>query len=640
MVPSRTIYRWLAVLFVGILAAASSIACTGREINNLEGNDGSSRLELGEGPAPIPVRLSSTGEIRYAYMNAAGKIVLDNGYTYAYPFQGSGWAAVYEHERFALINRLGEEWYSSERGSLVGYEGQAVIVQDEGKYKLLQLDSGAVLLDTPDMLYAPREGTIRYAATTSSGKTKYGYYNYEGQPLFKAVFDYAEDFNEGYAVVKMEDGKYALIGKDGQVQAENSSGEVQWSGYGDGRIIIRQIEGDAGLSGYADASGRVIIAPKFIRAESFRSGTAIAATGDPVHYYYGVINSQGEAIIPFEYDYIGRIGKEWFMLGRFREADGKPIFTLATHGGRILANQAYAAINEDRNGNVYAFDGKRTFFLNENGMQDYQLPSFEGMATLSYDGRAVKADVFSRMAVLRADGKVIWREARAIRLGNGGMAREARFLEGTDRVIYYPILSGLPDGGVEKQLNEALQAEALQMLRNAVESAQQEGEAADAQPPGTGESGATDEETEYTGDFSLTYKQGPILGFELRGYAYFTATSHGMAYRRYMHVNTETGEIYSLADVLDKPVGMDGVAQLLRERIEERKASGYMPEAFTGLDEGRAFRLEEGAVVILFDPYEIAPYAEGFPEFSFTTEELDGWLNKNSSLWEENAGDS
>ena len=131
------------------------------------------------------------------------------------------------------------------------------------------------------------------------------------------------------------------------------------------------------------------------------------------------------------------------------------------------------------------------------------------------------------------------------------------------------------------------------------------------------------------GDNAITYLDDHYVCVRADGYEY-TGGAHGTPFRQYFVFDRETGARLSLSDVLENPVEelQAKVGAAFRELAEKTNFAFESPEDLEhtvadGISYESPFYLSETGVVFYYAPYEIASYAEGFPEVTIPYNELE-----------------
>lgn len=108
--------------------------------------------------------------------------------------------------------------------------------------------------------------------------------------------------------------------------------------------------------------------------------------------------------------------------------------------------------------------------------------------------------------------------------------------------------------------------------------------------------------------------------------------AHGSSRFVNFHFDTETGTFFELADLTDTP---DKLHEFIaREVVNSVYESGESEWYFDGFDQTvaarEAYNVSFGGdgISVIFDEYEIAPYAAGLPEFEITYDKLSRFLNE------------
>ena len=131
------------------------------------------------------------------------------------------------------------------------------------------------------------------------------------------------------------------------------------------------------------------------------------------------------------------------------------------------------------------------------------------------------------------------------------------------------------------------------------------------------------------GDNAITYLDDHYVCVRADGYEY-TGGAHGTPFRQYFVFDRETGARLSLSDVVENPVEelQAKVGAAFRELAEKTNFAFESPEDLEhtvadGISYESPFYLSETGVVFYYAPYEIASYAEGFPEVTSPYNELE-----------------
>ena len=118
-----------------------------------------------------------------------------------------------------------------------------------------------------------------------------GYIDKTGAIVIPPQFRDTDDFSEGLAHVETEDGEYVFIDTKGDVVLKfDFDYDTRWChSFSEGLVAVR-IDGKYG---YANKTGKIVIAPQFDEVYQFREGLASARTGS----WWGFIDKTGEWVI-------------------------------------------------------------------------------------------------------------------------------------------------------------------------------------------------------------------------------------------------------------------------------------------------------------------------------------------------------
>lgn len=196
-------------------------------------------------PPPIQTLLYPFVENeKWGYIDASGQVVIKPSYDLAKDFT-EGLAYVYDKNKRA-------QGYIDNTGKPILSDAQLTGVQFARGFET-DLSSGRILVKTYDK------------------EPHFGYVDQAGKLVIPAVFDQAEPFHEGFAVIAHKLGN----SKDGPIYRYN----------------------------YIDTTGKELSAQGFPAAQAFSEGLAVVAVGeDPQHRKYGYIDTTGKLVIEAKFD--------------------------------------------------------------------------------------------------------------------------------------------------------------------------------------------------------------------------------------------------------------------------------------------------------------------------------------------------
>ena len=186
-------------------------------------------------------------------------------------------------------------------------------------------------------------------------------------------------------------------------------------------------------------------------------------------------------------------------------------------------------------------------------------------------------------------------------------------LEKTEKDIYQidaeiPILMDLNHKDISEKYNDLFRDNIMSFIEYTIEMARQsQRDFAEAEFP----------RREFVGrvDFDLK-NSSEILSIKFNYYQY-TGGAHGNPYSLSYNIDLATGEDLKLADFLARnKMTLAEVEEIIKSEIK-KEAELYFEDdyGFQSLEADQCYYLENGKLVVYFQPYAIAPYSTGMPEF-------------------------
>ncbi len=135
---------------------------------------------------------------------------------------------------------------------------------------------------------------LTYKVVSDYGSAKYGYTDDNGKLKIDYIYDYAEEFSEGFALV-MRNRKAYFINEAGFSVFNSKTSIYKYiEGFKNGRALVRI----GNKYGFINTKGFVIIPAIYDDASSFKEGKAAVCKDNK----YGFIDTNGKTVIDFLYD--------------------------------------------------------------------------------------------------------------------------------------------------------------------------------------------------------------------------------------------------------------------------------------------------------------------------------------------------
>ncbi|HHV97245.1 MAG TPA: DUF3298 domain-containing protein, partial [Clostridiaceae bacterium] len=139
----------------------------------------------------------------------------------------------------------------------------------------------------------------------------------------------------------------------------------------------------------------------------------------------------------------------------------------------------------------------------------------------------------------------------------------------------------------------------------------------------------------YESDYDVIYFRKKLVVIDILGYEYYYGAAHGMPIRKCVHIDLETGKFYKLGDLFLKNSDYESVISdiIKKQIIEQGEDSIVQPGNFDKISPDQTFFIKENTLNIYFSPYEIAPYAAGFPTFKIPFDQISNIIDTCGEFW-------
>lgn len=480
----------------------------------------------------------------------------------------------------------------------------------------------------------------------------YGYINNKGIFAIDPIYTYASEFNDNVAIVQISN-QNQIIDKDGKVLFE-SEYNIQPFQYG--VAIISELTATNLLKGYIDSSGKTLIQPKFILADDFmEDGTAyvsthvgnyslIDKTGTVLEEYIldakynnvlalddgyliyvdtntgniGVVNLKGETILEPNFGDISYLNNDLFAVKEVDELYYKILTNpaaLYNNEGEQITDYSLYEITKYNSDYASATNDKYTYFIDKSGKEVTELPKLEGRGTLKQIDTVIKAQIDQRLIYMTKENEVIWQNDNTITFDSGLIVKEMKLKPNKYVTVYYPQIDGLENKKLQNKINDELYARFTEHRKDL----------------------KVEDELSVEDNFIVTLKDN-LLVVMRAGYDYYFGAAHGMPIRDYIYIDLTTGDFYKLKDLFKEDsnyiqVISDNISDQIQDRTKNDSDAMFFEDSFKEIDENQYFILTDDTLILYFYPYDISPYAAGFPEFEIPYDALKDLINYDGGLW-------
>lgn len=602
----------LTLMILTIFVLLMSAACGAQDAMNGTQSEQPGLQKPVRLAGPYPALVSYVGEKKYGYIDATGAFVIEPVFGQAFDFQENGLAVAGTAELAGVIDRTGKYVIAPKFDSVGTFRDGAAVAQMGNKMVVIDT-KGRILYESTGYISDFSDGRALVYEYTEGDQWLYGYIDNTGKVVIPPQYQSAFDFRGGRAVVKLRDGTFALIDRNGT--ALRTFNYADMGNISEGLMAFQPESG--GKYGYVNEKGQVVIQPQFSSAQEFMDGMAVVnAAADFSGFLYGAIDKRGRTIIQPQFSDIRILGEDKLAVGKPLNAEYPfmdSIYAISGRDGKFLTDFIYYGVGDYKNDLASAYDNTTTFFIGKTGQRVGTLPAVKGIGTLTPLGDIIRADIDQQVYYIDGRGNVVYKPADQVVLTNRVTVRQIKYRPNRNYLVYYPQVSGLDNKEVENSINARLKSMSI---------------TADVTPD-------MELDYTYTGDFDIEFYQKNLIVFELSGYNYPMGAAHGMPRLVYVHVDIKSGRFYELKDLFKKDsdyvkVLSDIIGVLIKEHGEEM---GIWPDQYKGIAPDQPFYVTKDALIIYFEPYEIAPYAAGFPTFTLPYKEINPILNKEGAFW-------
>ena len=222
---------------------------------------------------------------RWGYINEQGEEMIKPTYEEASLFS-NGLAVVMKKSKYGYINKAGKTIINFRFEDGESFHNGSAIVKKDSLYGLINKNGFFLIPTIYQELSEVSEDIFMGVRNDNSG-----YIRKNGDTLTGFVFDLAGDFKNGYAIVNRKE-KFGLLNANGTFNIEPKYAELAFIGNG----LIKALTDDE-TWGILNVNGETILPFEYQAIGEFHEGLALVAKENK----FGYINDQGLFIIPMKY---------------------------------------------------------------------------------------------------------------------------------------------------------------------------------------------------------------------------------------------------------------------------------------------------------------------------------------------------
>ncbi len=123
---------------------------------------------------------------------------------------------------------------------------------------------------------------------------------------------------------------------------------------------------------------------------------------------------------------------------------------------------------------------------------------------------------------------------------------------------------------------------------------------------------------------------GALLIINHEGDYYVPGAAHGLPYRTYLHINLNDGAFYNVESAIRGMGSADKVRELLAKKLEHKLGPAWLSYGVPMKD--AMYTLAGNNIRVVFPPYSVAAYSEGFVDIDLSFDELESHIDYDSPV--------
>ncbi len=465
---------------------------------------------------------------------------------------------------------------------------------------------------------------------TKDELTQFGIKDISGKILIEPIYNYIHLIEHSYYyVASTDDASYIISGIDWSLSEPFTydSYDLNLANLSQtGRYQVYQ-DPETKLYGYMFEGQKLTVA-SYDYATAFKDGYAIVGNGEYYDRIYKVINTDLQVIMEHDMRIIS-YGHGYFGLIQDFEVydDAYNKVLLYNAKGDLVIDQQFFEVDVIDENLLLAADHIKSYLIDKTGT--FLSESSNALATLpSYsEAYIINKHLYlyldnasftqSDLMIFNLDGELVYQskdeQANSLTDLGDNYFVESHILESTRFThVTVPQLVQNDDTDVYTSTNEKL----LALYRDSID-----------QPQSIEEVYST---YEVTFD---SFRTGHILDLNVYTYWYGFGAAHPNHFQETYHIDLMTGDMYKLHQMMTSEAAYTRLTDIIRAQANEE------PERFFAIDEiivdeNTQYMLDQEGITLYYSPYEIAPYAAGYPSFHVSFESIANLIDQESTYFQ------
>lgn len=555
----------------------------------------------------------------YGYINNKGLFVIKPRFKIAYDFK-YGVAIVSENNKFGAIDDNGEYIVKPIYDNIREFKEKRAVVNLNGDIKVIDNKGNVITRNDYDYIGDFNNGLALVAKSYENNEYRYGYIDLNGEEVIPIKFLMGYDFKDNVGLIKLDNKKYALINKKGEIL--NTYNHEIIYGYNE-KIMIFADNSD-GPYGYINSKGVEIIKAIYSEVTAFKDGVVVVSYDKDYRKHYGLIDKEGKYIFQPIFSNILNLGEGMIALG-MPLGDGnfisRNIYAIGDIDGKIFTDFIYLNVGDYKEGLAYVSDEEYTFFIDKKGKERESFPKVKGSGELLQKGSLIYANIDYMPYYIGKYNSIVYSPNNIIKLDNNYSVFIKKYKPNIDYLCYIPNISSSKNEKIEEKINEKLEKDSY--FHPYSENKDEKITKDDVL------------KYYYYGDFDINFFKNNFISLNINGSYYELGAAHPIPVRITENINLKTGNFYALEDLfVENYPWKNYLNTLIKDMIELDKSYDYVfKDSFKGINNNKNFYIDENNLYIYFKPYDIAPYVAGFVTFKIPFESLNRIINKDGEFY-------